>query len=123
MRGETATAATGTARAATASSVAAASLIALLLLRARRVLDRDLHPRGEPLHHLDLVHRGEPGLDLLRLELLLPCVLRVGLRGRGVRLARGEDAGEEAPLLGRLRLLGLLHVDDLGLVLLEDRLD
>src|SRR5512143_545219 len=124
MRGATATAATGTARVAVAGSVATASLIALLFLRPGRVLDRDLRPRCEPLHDLDLVHRGEAGLDLPDLELLLPGVLRVELRGRrGVRLARGEDAREEPALLGRLRRLGLLHVDDLGLILLEDALD
>src|SRR5512139_2008007 len=122
MRGETATATAGTARVATAGRAAVASLIGLLLLRAGGVLDRDLHARGEAFHDLDLVDGGETGLDLLDLELLLPGVLGVELRGRGVLLARREDARQEAALLGRLRLLGLPKVDDLGLVLLEDGL-
>ena len=62
--------------------IATASLTVLLLLRARRVLDRDLGADGEALHDLDLVDAREPGLDLPQLELLLPGVLRVELLGR-----------------------------------------
>src|SRR6185436_14803294 len=110
MSGETATAARA---ARSAVGIATASLTVLLLLRARRVLDRDLGAGRESLHDLDLVDAREAGLDLLELELL----------GRRVLLARREDGGQEAALVGLLRRLGLLHVDDLGLVLLEDGLD
>jgi hypothetical protein len=69
---------------------------------------------GEALHDLHLVDAREASLDLLELELLLPGVLRIELFGRRVLLARGEDGGQEAPLVGLLRRLGLLDVDDLG---------
>src|SRR5262245_36468531 len=120
MRGETATAAW---TALTASGSAAASLIALLLLGARRVLDRDLGSYREALDDLDAVDAREAGLDLPQLERLLPRVLGIELRRRRVLLARREDGREQPALVGRLRRLGLLDVDDLGLVLLEDGLD
>src|SRR6185503_6820693 len=110
ISGDTATAACA---ALTALGIATASLTVLLLLRARRVLDRDLGAGRESLHDLDLVDAREAGLDLLELELLLPGVLRLELLGRRVLLARREDGGQEAALVGLLRRLGLLHVDDL----------
>src|SRR4026209_630267 len=108
MSGETATAARA---ARSAVGIAAASLTVLLRLGARRVLDGDLGAGRDALHDLDLVDAREAGLDLPELELLLPGVLRVELLGRRVLLARREDGGQEAALVGLLRRLGLLHVD------------
>jgi hypothetical protein len=95
----------------------------LLLLRARRVLDRDLLALLQAAGDFDLVDARQARRHLAHVELLLPLVLLRKLRRRRVVLPCGKRPGQEARARGGLGGLGLLDVDDLGVVLLEQRLN